>query len=357
MADIERFGAIDDGSEVHVYTLACGDVTARVMDFGATLLSLVAPDQNGHLDDLVLGFDRLEGYFDNPACYGATIGPSANRTDRGEVTIAGTTYHMVGNDGPSLRNNLHTDLAQGIHKRIWHADPSEDGASVCFSLELPDGEYGLPGNRLLTAIYSLAPDESGAVTLKVHYECTSDAPTFVNMTNHTYWNLAGHASGSVLEQVVSVQAQSYLPLRDDNVSSGTVDSVADTPFDFRHPKALGRDIEQTCDQLLQAHGYDHCFCVDGYRPSEPVRPALHAEDPASGRVLDISITTPGAHLYTGNWLDDTNAKAGAEYRPRYGFAFEPEYWPDNMHHDDWVHPCCEPGHPYAQTILYRFSHK
>ena len=140
MADIERFGAIDDGSEVHVYTLACGDVTARVMDFGATLLSLVAPDQNGHLDDLVLGFDRLEGYFDNPACYGATIGPSANRTDRGEVTIAGSTYHMVGNDGPSLRNNLHTDLAQGIHKRIWHADPSEDGASVCFSLELPDGE-------------------------------------------------------------------------------------------------------------------------------------------------------------------------------------------------------------------------
>lgn len=357
MADIERFGTIGNKAEVHIYTLVCGNVTTRVMDFGATLLSLVAPDQNGNLDDIVLGFDRLEDYFDNPACYGATIGPSANRTDQGEVAIAGTLYHMPGNDGPSLRNNLHTDLKHGIHKRIWDASPSEDGASVCFSLKLSDKEYGLPGNRLLTACYSLESNESEGITLRVRYECSTDAPTFVNMTNHTYWNLAGHASGSILEQTVCVQAQKYLPLRDDNVSLGTVEDVAGTPFDFRQPKALGRDIEQDCDQLRQARGYDHCFCIDNYRPDAPARPALHAESLKSGRVLDISITTPGAHLYTGNWLEDANAKEGAEYRPRYGFAFEPEFWPDNIHHDDWIHPRCEPGHPYAQTILYRFSHK
>lgn len=357
MADIAHFETIGTKAEVHIYTLVCGDVTARVMDFGATLLSLEAPDQKGHLDDIVLGFDKIEGYFDNPACYGATIGPSANRTDRGEVTIKGITYHMVGNDGPSQRNNLHTDLAHGIHKRIWHASASEDKTSVRFSLKLTDGEYGLPGNRLLAACYSLEPDETGAVILKVHYECSSDVATFVNMTNHTYWNLAGHASGSVLGQIVSVKAQKYLPLRGDNVSLGTVEDVAETPFDFRQPKALGRDIGENCEQLQQARGYDHCFCIDAYLPDAHPRPALHAEDPESGRVLDISITTPGAHLYTGNWLGDTNAKGGAEYRPRCGFAFEPEFWPDNMHHDDWIHPCCEPGHPYTQTILYRFSHK
>lgn len=355
MADIKRFGKTDDGTDASVYTLSCGEVTARVTDFGATLLSLCAPDREGRQADVVLGFDRLDGYFDNPACYGATIGPSANRTDQGQITIGGTTYQMPRNDGPDSRNNLHTDLAHGLHKRVWDADAAEGGTSVSFSTDLADGELGLPGNRHFTANFSLAPAAEGGVALTVGYACESDAPTFVNMTNHTYWNLAGHDSGLALAQMVSVNASRYLPLRDDNVSAGEVADVSGTPFDFRRPKTLGRDIKLEDAQLAQGRGYDHCLCVDGYERGAAPRHALSAEDLACGRTLDIYITTPGAHLYTGNWLDDADAKHGATYTPRCGFAFEPEFWPDNMHHADWAHPVCEPAHPYSQTIVYRFS--
>lgn len=355
MANIEFLGKTPDGIPVSSYELSCDGVTARVMDFGATLLSLSAPNRDGAAEDIVLGFDRLDDYFDNPACYGATVGPSANRTDLGQVTIGEATYQMPKNDGPDSRNNLHTDLADGLHKRVWNVEPADDDSSVTFSITLADGDYGLPGNRWVTTTYALVPSPEGGVALTLHYRCESDAPTFVNMTNHTYWNLAGHASGLVLNQLVGVNASHYLPLRSDNVSLGEVADVAGTPFDFRQAKELGRDIELDNEQLAQGRGYDHCLCVDGYDGADAPRRALHAEDPASGRTLDISITTPGAHLYTGNWLDDADAKDGATYTPRCGFAFEPEFWPDNMHHADWVHPVCRPGQPYEQTIVYRFS--
>ena len=355
MIETHPFGTAPDGSTVTVYELAAGPARVRVMDFGATLVGVDAPDASGTTADVLLGFDALEGYFDNPACYGATIGPVANRTDRAEVPLDGTVYHLLGNDGPNQANNLHTDLARGLHKRVWDARVDEAANAVVFSCTLADGELGLPGNRTFTAEYALAQDAEGAATLTLTYGCTTDAETYVNMTNHSYFNLAGHASGSALDQLVHICAERFLPVREDSVSTGEVHEVAGTPFDFRTPKALGTDIEADDEQLHRAHGYDHCFCVDGYGPDAAPRAALTAHDPASGRVLDIAITAPGAHLYTGNWLDDASAKDGASYTPRDGFAFEPEFWPDNVHHSDWEHPVCTPDHPYRSQIVYRFS--
>lgn len=351
----QSFGTTPDGLPVTAFELASGDVRVRAMDFGATLLGVTVPDRDGALADVVLGFGSLDGYLDDPACYGATIGPSANRTDAGEVTIAGVTYQMPKNDGPEKQNNLHTDLDHGLHKRVWDAEVSPTSEAVTFTATLASGELGLPGNRAFSVTYELVGEADGSAELSIRQSCETDVPTFVNMTSHTYFNLAGHDAGSALGTLVSIDATDYLPLRPDNVSTGEVRPVEGTPFDFREAKPLGRDIDAEDEQLAIARGYDHCFCVNGYTPGAAPRHALRAEDPASGRMLDVLVTAPGAHLYTGNWLGDERAKDGASYTPRDGFAFEPEFWPDNMHHEHWNHPVCEPGKPYGQTIVYRFS--
>ncbi|OUP38312.1 aldose epimerase family protein [Olsenella sp. An188] len=348
------FGTLPGGGQASLFELRAGDVRALVSDFGATLVGVVVPDARGRLADVVLGYADAGGYAgENGACYGGTIGPVANRTDRAEVPLGGRVYHLPGNDGPGRANNLHTDLERGLHKRLWEVTRAGDG-ELALSLELADGELGLPGNRRFTASFSLG-EKDGATELVVAYGCASDAPTYVNMTNHAYFNLSGHGSGTVDGTLVSVDADSYLPVRADSVSEGEVLPVDGTPFDFRAPKPLGADVEADDEQIRRARGYDHCLCVRGWSEGAPARHALRAEDPASGRALDVLITAPGAHLYTGNWLSDEGAKDGATYAPRSGFAFEPEFYPDCVHHDDWPQSVCAPGRPYASTIVYRFS--
>lgn len=181
------------------------------MDYGATILGIEVPDASGDVADIALGFDALDGYFDNPACYGGTIGPSANRTDKGQIEIAGTVYQMARNDGPDKANNLHTDLEHGLHKRVWNATVDEITNTVSFTCKLADGELGLPGNRTFTVAYVLQAGPTGAAELTCTQSCVTDADTFVNMTNHTYFNLAGHDAGTVLDQVVTIDAEAFLP--------------------------------------------------------------------------------------------------------------------------------------------------
>lgn len=349
------FGVTPEGSKAHAYILSNDHARVRVSDFGATLLGVEVAGSDGSFDDVVLGFSSVEGYAGpNSACYGGTIGPVANRTDKAEVPLAGNVYHLPKNDGPDSANNLHSDLTRGLHKRLWETSIEGDDV-VSFCLTLADGELGLPGERSFTVTYRLIEDASGPALVVTH-SCATDAVTYVNMTNHTYFNLAGHDSGDVHDQVVSIDADEFLPVREDSVSTGETRRVEGTPFDFRSPKALGTDISEDCEQLMRARGYDHCFCVRGYDPKGEPRHALHAEDPKSGRVLDILITTPGAHLYTGNWLDDAEGvKDDATYVPRSGFAFEPEFYPDCVHHPDWPQSVCAPDEPYRSTIVYRFS--
>ena len=354
MHDITDFGTLPDGEVAHVYTLSAGGLTARVSDFGATLLGLDVPDARGNLADVVLGYAGLQGYAgENGACYGATVGPVANRTAGAELAVAGTTYHLAKNEHEA--NNLHTDLDQGLHKRLWHLESIETSAdgteTLVLSCELAHLELGLPGRRTFLATYEL----SAPGTLTLTYRVETDAPTFVNPTNHAYLNLAGHAAGTVDAQVITANASCFVPVDETLIPTGELRPVAGTPFDFTSPRALGEHVGDDCDQIRYARGYDHCLCIDGYEPDAQPRHALTVRDPASGRTLDLYVTDPGVQLYTGNWLGDRDAKDGAAYHERSGFAVEPEFYPDCAHHEAWPQPVCDPDHPFASTIVYRFS--
>ena len=246
---------------------------ASVSDFGATLLALELPDRDGAIADVLLGFDSVEGYAgENPAFFGGTVGPVAgtaptaprSRCRASPIAFPETTALTV--------NNNHTSSERGLHKRLWDAEADE--ASSCrLTCRLADGELGLPGNRTFRATYALG-EKDGAVELRGVQRCEPDAPTYVNMTNHSYFNLAGNGSGDVLSQVVQVDAERFLPVREDSVPTGEVAGVAGTPFDFRRPKALGRDIDADDEQLRRGRGYDHCLCVRGYVPGGLPRRAL-----------------------------------------------------------------------------------
>ncbi len=351
MIDVRPFDSFVNSPAALTYTIRGAHSAVKLSNFGATILGISVPDIYGTQADVVLGYGLFDLYLDNPACFGASIGPSANRADKAEIPLNGVVYHLPKNNGPDNQNNLHTDLVAGIHKRIWQAEIDEAHNTVTFSIDLVDGEYGLPGNRHITAAYTLV-EEASQSTLNLTYTCTTDATTFVNMTNHVYFNLNGHDSGDVLDHQLTIQADSYLPLRDDSVSAGTVDSVAGTPFDFRTPKTIGKDLDADNEQLKIARGYDHCFAITNYENGQ-LRPALLATS-ESGRSLEIQITAPGAHLYTGNWIDEARAKDGAIYKPHAGFAFESEFYPDCAHHAEWPQPTCTPEQPYSSQIVYRF---
>lgn len=355
MVSSETLGRAPSGERVRVFTITTPRAKLRVMEYGAALLSLEVPDASGAKGDVLLGLSSLEAYFDNPTCHGSTVGPIANRTDNAEMTVGSTVCHLERNNGPDQRNNLHPSLVEGLHKRVWQGEAVNEKNAVRLACCLRDGELGLPGNRAFSCEVSLADLPSGATRLNVAYSCTTDAPTFVNMSNHSYFNLAGAHAGSVMDELVKLEADEFLPIREDSVSTGEIRAVDGSPFDFREPKPLGRDIDENDEQLRRARGYDHCFCVRGWKPGGQPRLALTAVDPGSGRTLEIRVTTPGAHLYTGNWLDDPRAKGGVAYGPRAGFAFEPEFYPDCAHHSSWPQPICTPAQPYTQTIVYQFG--
>ena len=348
------FGCLPTGEPARLFTLAAGDIAVRVSDFGATLVGIDAPSATGELADVMLGFDSVEGYAgDDPACFGCTIGPVANRTAGAEIPLDGETYHLPVNENGA--NNLHTDLAHGLHKRLWRVertDNAEDGAAeLVLSCDLEHGEYGLPGNRTVTATYRVSP----ANVLTLRYTMTTDYPTFANITNHGYFNLAGNGSGDVLAQRVAIDANRFVAIGAGSIPTGELRGVAGTPFDFTEPHELGERIGADDDQIKAGTGYDHCFCVDGYKPAAAPRRALTASDPASGRTMTVSITVPGIQLYTGNWLGDENAKGGASYAPHAGFAVEPQFYPDCAHHVEWPQPVCRPGQPFVSEIEYAFT--
>ena len=348
------FGTAPSGSPVTVYNLVCAGARVRVMDYGATILGIEVPDASGDVADIALGFDALDGYFDNPACYGGTIGPSANRTDKGQIEIAGTVYQMARNDGPDKANNLHTDLEHGLHKRVWNATVDEITNTVSFTCKLADGELGLPGNRTFTVAYVLQAGPTGAAELTCTQSCVTDADTFVNMTNHTYFNLAGHNAGMDCEHFFVANAAHYLPINEQNIPTGEIAPVEGTPFDFRELRPVAPGMEADDPQIKQARGYDHCLCIDGYQYGRNLRRAMHVEEMWTGREMDYYTTAPGVQLYTGNWLGDEHAKDDANYGWGAGFALEAEMYPDTPHQPLFPQGIVGPGHPYSNVIEYHF---
>jgi aldose 1-epimerase len=314
------------------------------------LYALDVPDRHGKPGDIVLGYPDLKGTFAKPQYFGDTVGRYANRIAKGKFTLDGTSYTVPVNDGP---NSLHGGKV-GFDKVNWSVDKVESGAtpSVTLTYVSPSGDQGYPGKLTTTARYSL--DDSNQLTIE--YTATTDAPTIVNITNHTYWNLAGEGSGSVMDQQLMIAGDAYLPTDATAIPTGEVRSVAGTDFDFRQAKPIGRDVRDAKEQqLVFGHGYDHNWVISKTEAAQP-REVARVSDPKSGRVLSLWSAQPGLQFYSGNFLDGTTSgKAGGVYRQGDAFALEPQVFPDTPNQPAFGSARLDPGKTYKNTLIYKFT--
>lgn len=340
----EKFGVTKCGKDIYIYTLSnANGVKARVMNYGANLVSLEVPDKDGKVQDVVLGFDNLEGYYGNGSFFGAVIGPSANRIAGANFEIDGKTYQLAVNDGP---NNLHSDMNEGYHKRVWNAEEGTD--SVTFTLEAKDGELGFPANKKITMTYSLSADNA----LKLHYHVAADAKTIVNMTNHSYFNLAGQGNGKIENHLLQIKASHYTPVVAGAIPTGEIAPVKGTPMDFTQLKPVGQDIRADFEQLKLVQGYDHNYVIDD--ADGTLKEIATLKDPESGRVMKVFTDLPGVQFYAGNCIGVEKGKGGITYEPRMALCLETQYYPDNIHQPEFPQAVFGPGKDYDSTTVYQF---
>jgi aldose 1-epimerase len=355
-AEISRsdFGSLPDGRHVELISLTNGHgLTLRVMTLGASVQSLMVPDRNGKAADVALGYASLAGYLSKPQYFGATVGRFANRIAGGRFTLDGRSYQLAKNDGP---NTLHGGL-KGFDKALWTVQSAQAGptASVAFELVSPDGEESYPGKLSVTATYSLSEQNE----IAVEYRATTDKPTIVNISNHTYFNLAGEGSpDGVMKHLLTLNAQEFTPVDATLIPTGEFRQVAGTVFDFRTARPIGRDIRDGREQqLLYGKGYDHNWVIS-HTAAKELRTVARVEDPASGRVMNILSDQPGLQFYSGNFLDGTTVgKSGHTYRQGDAFVLEPQLFPDAPNHPSFGSAELKPGSVYRNRILYRFSTK
>lgn len=340
-----------NGNEVDVYTLSnASGMEARITNYGGIVLSLKVPDRNGNFGDVVLGFDSVRQYMSPHPYFGALIGRYGNRIGGAQFTLNGNTYHLAKNDGP---NSLHGGL-KGFDKVIWSAEPTrtDEGQSLQLTYLSKSGEEGYPGNLLVTVTYTLTDDDA----LQIHYEASTDASTPVNLTNHSYFNLAGPGNGTILDHEMMINADRFTPIDSTLIPTGELRSVAGTPFDFRQPTAIGLRINDDDQQLVYGKGYDHNFVLNG-APGE-MKLVARVYEPTSGRVLEVFTTQPGVQFYSGNFLDGTlTGKGGVTYDYRTGFALETQHFPDSPNHPNFPSTILDPGEEYSSTTIYKFSTK
>ncbi len=353
-ASAERtpFGMLADGTTIEAITLSNSHgISARIMTYGATLQALIAPDRRGHKADIALGYDDLAGYVQHPNYFGATIGRFANRIAGARFTLDGKLYSLAVNDKP---NSLHGGVL-GFDKRVWRIEATQSGASASVTLTLTSkaGDQGYPGTLHVQERYAL--DEAG--DLSIDYAATTDAPTVVNLTNHSIFNLAGEGSPhGVLDQRLTIPASHYTPVDATLIPTGVLQAVAGTVFDFTHGRVIGQDIRDGRDaQIVAGRGYDHNFALDAGLTPEP-KLAARLEDPQSGRVLEVWSTEPGLQVYTGNFLDGTRVgKRGHLYRMGDGIALEPQKFPNAPNDSKFGSARLDPGSTYHHRMLFRLS--
>ena len=353
----EPFGTTDQGAAVNVYTLKnAHGMEVRATSYGGIILSLKVPDRNGRFDDVVLGYDSLSDYQRASPYFGAIIGRYGNRIAGGRFTLDGRTYTLARNNGP---NHLHGGL-KGFDKVVWDVAPFEhpDSVGLVFRYRSPDGEEGYPGTLQATVTYTLTDRNE----LIFDYLGTTDRATPVNLTQHSYFNLAGDGKGDILGHVVTLNADHFTPVDSTLIPTGEIRAVAGTPFDFRTPTAIGARIAQDDEQLRYGRGYDHNFVLNkggtGGSPGEGAALTLAARvyEPSTGRVMEIYTTEPGMQFYTGNFLDGTlRGKHGVVYRHRYGFAMETQHFPDTPNKPDFPSTTLHPGEQYRSRTIYKFA--
>jgi len=334
----EKFGVLPSGEEASLYTISCGFLTAVVTDYGATLVKLMVPDKNGVPADVVLGYDHVDGYRTGSAYLGATVGRNANRIGGAAFELNGRTITLSKNDNG---NNLHSG-PDGYNYRMWKVLSHTD-SSISFTLISPNGDQGFPGEARIRVTYTLQADG-----LEIVYDASCNQDTVFNMTNHTYFNLAGHDHPeAAMDQVLTLPGRYFNPDDAENIPTGEQRRVDGTPMDFRCPKPIGQDLHADYEPLHLQNGYDHNFEVY-------TNPCAILSDPKSGRTLAISTDCPGIQLYSGNFLN-TTGKGGVHYGKNSGVALETQFAPDSLHHPDWPQPVTPAGTVYHSRTFYKLS--
>lgn len=324
-------------------------VSVEILNYGGIISSIKTPDCNGNFQDIVLGFDTPESYFGNHPYFGALIGRFANRIANGSFTIDGKSYSTIQNNGS---NHLHGGTI-GFDKVLWDAEPfeNENESGVILRYLSKDMEEGYPGNLTVRVTYTLTHDN----ILKVAYQAATDKKTIVNLTQHSYFNLSGDFSSKILDHELQLYADEYLPLNENQIPRGTYQSVANSPFDFRTPKTIGRDIEENHEQLKIGKGYDHCWVLKNNGVLSKIAEVYH---PKSGRVLEVLTTEPGVQLYTANFLDNSiPSKTGGTYSPQSGFCLETQHYPDSPNQPYFPTTILEPGEDFMSETWFKFGTK
>ena len=343
-----RFGELADGTPIDAYTLTnAHNMTVRVLTYGGIVQMLRVPDRAGQVGDVVLGFDDLAPYVDRSPYFGAIIGRYANRIARGRFTLDETTYELPTNEGS---HHLHGG-AHGFHHVVWKAAPfiRSDRIGLRLSYCSPDGDAGYPGALGAHVVYTLTE----ASELTIDYEATSDRPTVVNLTHHSYFNLAGHDAGDVLDHELTIDADAFTPTDCKLIPTGAILPVAGTPFDFRRATRIGDRIDAPDDQIRNAGGYDHNWVLRG---RSSLSRAARLAEPRSGRVMHVYTSEPGLQFYSGNFLDGTLlGKGGHPYARRSGLCLETQHYPDSPNHEAFPSVVLHPGQTYRSRSVYAFG--
>jgi aldose 1-epimerase len=346
----KAIGKTRDGEEVDLFVLGnAAGCKAKVLTYGALLMELDVPDRDGKLADVVLGFDNLEGYLGNRPFFGCTVGRVANRIAGARFALDGKEYKLAANDGG---NSLHGGV-KGFDKVVWQVTEAGSGGGKAFvrmSYRSKDGEEGYPGNLSCRVTYTLTDDNE----LRIDYRATTDRPTPVNLTNHSYFNLAGQASGDILNHELTLYADRYTPADGKLIPTGEIKPVRGTPLDFTKPEKIGARIGEL--KAVPGGGYDHNFVLNS--GGKKLALAAKVYEPKTGRVMETYTTEPAVQLYTGNFLDGTvKGKGGVAYKKYQALCLEAQHYPDSVHHPEFPSIILKPGETYTQTTVYKFSAK
>lgn len=345
----QEFGKTPDGLQIDLYTLTNDNgVEAKIINYGATIVSLTAPDKDGNMGDIVTGYKTLDEYINGTSYFGGIVGRFGNRIDQGKFILDGVEYTLVKNDGP---NHLHGGNF-GFNKVVWKAEPvqTEQGPGLNLTYLSKDGEEGYPGNLNVTVTYTLTNDNA----LKIDYKATTDKATIINLTQHSYFNLAGSGNGDILDHLLQINADKFTPVNETLIPTGELRSVEGTPMDFRQPTEIGARINDDYEQLPKGNGYDHNWILNEWDGSLKLAATLH--DSKTGRFMEVLTTEPGIQFYSGNFLDGSaKGKSGEVYKYRSALCLETQHFPDSPNEPDFPSVVLNPGEEYTQTTVYKFS--
>ena len=347
----ESFGKTTGGEQIDLYSLSNKKgMEVSITNFGATVVTLKVPDRAGKAVDIVLGYDTLDGYEKGTSYFGATVGRYGNRIAGGKFSINGKTYTLPKNNG---ENTLHGGIV-GFNKRVWKAREiaSNEGESLEMLYLSADGEEGFPGNLSAKVVFTLPAERN---ELKIDYTATTDKDTVLNLTNHSYFNLAGEGTGDILDHVLTLRAKQFTPVDKGLIPTGELKEVAGTPFDFNRAAAIGKRINESDEQLVFGKGYDHNWVLTSAGSGLSI--AAEAHDPKSGRKLEVLTTEPGVQFYSGNFLDGAKGKGNKPYPQRAAFCLETQHFPDSPNHPNFPSTLLKPNVVFHSQTVFRFSAK